>query len=337
MSGRGIDQVLPYSAPPELYEPYVRSAKDYVALAERANGPIPKPVAFDYPWGDALAELDRRRADARIVNLETAVTARGAPWRGKSIHYRMHPRNTPCLTAARIDCCVLANNHVLDWGAEGLEDTLEALHAAGIRTAGAGRDEEEARLPAVLESRRGGRVLVFAYATSSAGVPPEWAAGERPGVNFLPELSARAVSRDIAALRRQGDTVIVSIHWGGNWGYEVGDAERKFARDLLEAGVDLVHGHSSHHAKRIEFHRGRPILYGCGDLLNDYEGIEGHESYRADLALLYFLEPGGEVELAPFRMRRFRLERAADADARWLAKTLGVESRDGSLVARRPV
>ena len=155
-------------------------------------------------------------------------------------------------------------------------------------------------------------------------------------MNFLPELSARAVSRHIAAVRREGDKVIVSIHWGGNWGYEVADAEREFARGLLEAGADIVHGHSSHHAKRIEFHRGRPILYGCGDLLNDYEGIEGHESYRADLAALYFLEPGGDVELAPFRMRRFRLERAAEGDARWLAKTLGLEKVDASLVARRP-
>lgn len=322
MTGRGIDQVLPHPVSPELYEPYVRSARDYVALAERENGAIPRPVAFDYIWGDALGAM--ARADARIINLETSVTARGKPWPGKGIHYRMHPGNVGCVAAAHVDCCVLANNHVLDWGYEGLEDTLETLHAAGIRTAGAGRDEREAQAPAVLDVG-GRRVLVFAYAMESSGVSPEWAAGSRPGVNFLPELSAAAVSRNIESVRQPGDALVVSIHWGGNWGYGVSRAEREFAQGLIDAGADIVHGHSSHHPKRIERHRARPILYGCGDLINDYEGIGGYESFRPELALLYFFEPGGGLELEPYRVRRFRLERATDAEARWLAGVLGVE------------
>src|SRR4030065_1052838 len=113
MTGRGIDQVLPHPGDPALHEGYATSALDYVALAERANGPISRPVEFAYIWGDALAEWARIAPDLRIVNLETAVTTRDAWQRGKGIHYRMHPANTPCLTAARIDCCGLANNHVL--------------------------------------------------------------------------------------------------------------------------------------------------------------------------------------------------------------------------------
>jgi poly-gamma-glutamate synthesis protein (capsule biosynthesis protein) len=270
MTGRGIDQALPFPAPPDLYEPYVRSARDYIALAERANGPIPRPLAFDYIWGDALAEIARRRPDACIVNLETAVTARGSPCRGKGIHYRMHPRNVPCLTAARIDCCVLANNHVLDWGHDGLADTLEALHAAGIRTAGAGRDAREAGEPAVIETRDGKRVLVFACATEDSGVPRDWAAGKGAGVNLLDDLSPESrdlVSRRIHEMKREGDAVVVSIHWGSNWSYEVSVAQREFARALIDAGAHVVHGHSSHHPKAIERHRGRPIFYGCGDLI----------------------------------------------------------------------
>ncbi len=321
MTGRGIDQVLPHSAPPELYEPCVRNAMDYVALAERSSGPIPRRAAFDYVWGDALEAM--ARAELRVVNLETAVTAGGAPWPGKGIHYRMHPGNVPCLAAARIDCCVLANNHVLDWGYEGLADTLSALHAAGIRTAGAGRDADEARAPAVFDLASGGRVLVFAYAMESSGVAPDWAAGQRPGVSFLAELSARTVIDDIQHARREGDLVVVSIHWGPNWGYEASDAERRFARGLIEGGVDVVHGHSSHHPKRVEFHRGRPILYGCGDLLNDYEGIAGYEAFRPGLGALYFFAPG-RLELEAFRVRRFRLERATTEEARWLAETAGV-------------
>src|SRR4029453_6689562 len=116
MTGRGIDQILPHPSRPQLFEPYVRSAVEYVNLAERANGPIARPVDYAYVWGDALAELERVRPDARIVNLETAVTASDDAWSGKGIHYRMHPANVSCLTVAKLDCCCLANNHVLDWG-----------------------------------------------------------------------------------------------------------------------------------------------------------------------------------------------------------------------------
>src|SRR5579863_8408220 len=113
MAGRGIDQILLYPENPVLYEPAVRDAHAYVYLAERVNGPIPRPVDGAYLWGDALAELQRAGMDARIINLETSLTASKDAWPGKGIHYRMHPRNIGCLTTARIDCCCLANNHVL--------------------------------------------------------------------------------------------------------------------------------------------------------------------------------------------------------------------------------
>ena len=132
MTGRGIDQILPYSVDPHLYEPYVRDARRYVELAERANGPIPRPVDYDYIWGDALAELARFQPDLRLINLETSITTSESQWEGKAIHYRMHPANIPCLTAAGVDGCALANNHVLDWGYPGLAETRETLAAVGV-------------------------------------------------------------------------------------------------------------------------------------------------------------------------------------------------------------
>ena len=91
--------------------------------------------AFERPTSrDALAELDRAGVDLRIINLETSVTSSEDYWRDKEIHYRMHPRNINCITAAGIDCCCLANNHVLDWGYDGLAETLRTLDAAGIAT-----------------------------------------------------------------------------------------------------------------------------------------------------------------------------------------------------------
>ncbi len=125
MTGRGVDQIMPNPGDPRLAEPSVRDARTYVELAETANGPIPRRVAFSYVWGDALVEPEWSAADARLVNLETSVTRSDERWPDKDVHCRMHPENVPCLTAGRIDVCALANNHVLDHGRPGLLETLE--------------------------------------------------------------------------------------------------------------------------------------------------------------------------------------------------------------------
>lgn len=338
MTGRGIDQILPHPGDPRLYEPYMQSARGYVALAEAASGAIPRRVAFDYVWGDALDVLGAARPALRIVNLETAVTVAPEAWPGKGIHYRMHPANVPCLTAAAIDCCVLANNHTLDWGYGGLAETIDTLRGAAIQTVGAGADARAAAAPAILDAGNNARVLVFAYALASSGVPVNWAAhAHRAGVNLLPNLADDAletIARAVRAVRRAGDVTVISLHWGGNWGYAIPASMRRFAHALVDLAVaDVVHGHSSHHPLGIEVHRGHLVLYGCGDLLNDYEGIEGHEHYRPDLALLYLPEierTSGRLrrlDLAPVRIRRFRLEHATAEDAAWLATRL---TRDGN-------
>jgi poly-gamma-glutamate synthesis protein (capsule biosynthesis protein) len=348
MTGRGVDQILPHPSRPELFEPYVRSALTYVELAEQVSGSIPRAVQPTYIWGEALEELAKIRPDLRIVNLETAVTASDDAWPGKGIHYRMHPQNAPVLSAFGIDCCVLANNHVLDWGYRGLLETLDTLRQIGIATAGAGRSAEEATAPAILEVAGKGRVLVFAYGTQDSGVLPEWAAGpRRPGVNFLADLSdpnLAAVTQQVRANKRPGDIAIVSVHWGGNWGFTIPSAQRRFAHRLIdEAGVDLVHGHSSHHVKGIEVYRDKLVLYGCGDFLNDYEGIGGYEQYRGDLGVMYFpkLDPRSgkllELRLVPTQVKKFQVTRAPEEGVAWLVKTLNREGRKlGTGVERQP-
>jgi poly-gamma-glutamate synthesis protein (capsule biosynthesis protein) len=336
MLGRGIDQVLPHPGDPRLHEPYVTSAVRYVELAERANGPMPRPVDYSYVWGDALGELRKARPDARIINLETSIT-RSARYVSKGINYKMSPENAPCLAAAAIDCCVLANNHVLDWGREGLLETLEALRAAGIHAAGAGRNAAQASAPAVLDGLGKGRVVIFAFGSETSGIPSDWAAGENePGVNWLPDLSDRTVALIAAQVRstkRPGDVLVASIHWGVNWGYEIPSSHREFAHGLIdEAGFNVIYCHSSHHPKGIEIHNQKLILYGCGDFLNDYEGIGGYEEFRGDLTLMYlplFSNADGgllQLNMIPFQIRRFRLCRASRQDAKWLRDTLDRET-----------
>jgi poly-gamma-glutamate capsule biosynthesis protein CapA/YwtB (metallophosphatase superfamily) len=335
MTGRGIDQVLPHPGNPALYEGYMKSAAGYVALAEEANGSIPRPVDFSYIWGDALAELKLRKPDLRIINLETAVT-RSNDVQEKAVNYRMNPDNISCITAADIECCALANNHVLDWGYRGLAETLDTLRKAGIKTTGAGANIQEAQAPAILPVSGKGRVLVFSFGSETSGIPWSWAATmSKPGVNLLSDFSLktlRDIRNHIGKLKRTGDVVVASIHWGGNWGYQVPREQQEFARWLIDdAGVDVVHGHSSHHAKGIEVYQGKLILYGCGDFLNDYEGISGHEAYRGDLSLMYFasLEPADgkliKLDMVPMQMKRFRLNHASRRDALWLKEVLNRE------------
>lgn len=333
MTGRGIDQILPYPSAPFIPESYVNDARDYVTLAERVNGVIPKPVTFDYIWGDRVGILEQFAADVRLINLETSITQSDRYWPFKGINYRMHPRNVPCLTTAQIDCCTLANNHVMDWGYRGLVETITSLNGAAILTAGAGENSTAAAAPAILPIAEKGRVLVFSMGDESSGIPPEWAATKtKPGVNFLPNLSEQTlqqIGNQVQAVKQPNDIVVASIHWGSNWGYEIPAAHVEFAHHLIDwAEIDLVHSHSSHHVRELEVYNGKLILYGCGDLINDYEGISGHEEFRGDLGLMYFATLEAEtgklasLVMEPTQLRQFQLHRATLPDCEWLLAML---------------
>lgn len=315
----------------------MKDARGYVELAEQVNGPIPRPVGFSWPWGEALVALAEAAPDVRVVNLETSITRSDDFAVGKSVHYRMGPDNIACLSVARPDVCTLANNHVLDLGRDGLTETLNVLAAAGLVAVGAGRDLDEARRPAAVPLTGGGRVLVFSMGMVSSGIPVGWAAREdRPGVELLHEPSSagsEVVVERVQRWKQPGDLVVASIHWGSNWGYEVGRDQTRFAHALIDGGIDIVHGHSSHHPRPIEVHRDRLVLYGCGDLIDDYEGIRGYEQYRDDLRLLYLADLDARtgalvaLRMLPMQARRMRLEPASAADADWLRAVLDRTSR----------
>jgi poly-gamma-glutamate synthesis protein (capsule biosynthesis protein) len=281
------------------------------------------------------------------VNLETAITQSDDFAPGKAIHYRMSPRNVAALAVARPDVCVLANNHVLDFGQAGLDETLRTLDDAGLRVVGAGRDVAAARRPAVVSVEGGGRVVVVAAGTPSSGVPSAWAAtGQRAGVDFLPDLTsehAEELAARIKQVKRPGDIAVASVHWGSNWGFDVPDEHIRFAHVLVDAGVDVVHGHSSHHPRPIEVYRGRLVLYGCGDFIDDYEGIRGYEQFRDDLRVMYLATLEADtgrlsaLRMVPMQAHRFTLRRTAEADTEWMREVLDRISRDfGQRVERGP-
>ncbi|ARF56252.1 CapA family protein [Streptomyces gilvosporeus] len=328
MLGRGVDQILPHPGDPALREGYVRDARVYVELAEQVNGRIPRPVGFSWPWGEARAVLDAVAPGAWVINLETSVTRHDTYAPGRGIHYRMHPANLPALAAGRPDVCVLANNHVLDFGPDGLAETLATLAGGGLRTAGAGGDAEAATRPGIVPLDGGRRVLVFSFGMPSSGIPRTWAAtAGRGGVAFAAgptDVAAAEVVERVRRVKRPGDVAVASVHWGSNWGYAVSREQIAFAHALVDGGVDVVHGHSSHHPRPLELYRGRLILHGCGDFIDDYEGITGFERYRDDLRPLYLatLDPDTgrlhELRIVPLQARQMRLRHASAADRQWL-------------------
>jgi poly-gamma-glutamate synthesis protein (capsule biosynthesis protein) len=216
------------------------------------------------------------QADLRIANLECALTRHAQPWTQswKMFHFRAAPAAVRFLQAAHIDACSLANNHVLDFEARGLIDTLNTLDAAGIRHAGAGRDAAMASAPALLDLHGASpcRVALIAFTDNQ----PDFAAGEqRLGTNYLAvsleDDTLARVADAIAGARDQGaDWVVFSNHWGANFVERPAPAFRRFARRVIELGADVYYGHSAHICQGIEIYRGRPILYDCGDFIDDY-------------------------------------------------------------------
>ena len=338
MTGRGIDQILPHPSDPVLYEPYVKDAREYLELAEDMNGPIQKPVDFSYIWGDALEEFKQMAPDVKIINLETSITESDDYWKGKSIHYRMSPKNISGLTMAKIDFCSIANNHILDWGHSGLKETMETLKKANMGYAGAGNNVKESEAPAVINVRRKGRVIIFSYGSETSGIQSDWAAAaDRPGVNLLEDFSdktLRHIKDNIGKVKQPGDIVIFSVHWGGNWGFDIPRSQIEFAHKLIDdASVDIIHGHSSHHVKGIEVYKDKLILYGAGDFLSDYEGITGYEEFRDDLSLMYFAGVDAltgklvYLQMIPTQVKRFKVNHATGTNALWLRETLNREGK----------
>lgn len=241
----------------------------------------------DYPWGDTLPLL--RGADIRICNLECAISDRGEAWSAtpKEFHFRSDAKNIDVLRAANVNAVSLANNHALDYGYDALIDTLELLDSAAIHHAGAGRTRSEAEQPAIVKTDKG-KVGIIAFTDNE----PAWeSTAEKPGVFYVPiepgDVRAIHLLELIRNTKNEVDLLIVSAHWGPNWGYEPPPEHVPFAHAMVDAGADVVFGHSGHVFRGIEIYRRRPILYCVGDFIDDYAVDFGE---RNDQSCVFALE-----------------------------------------------
>jgi poly-gamma-glutamate capsule biosynthesis protein CapA/YwtB (metallophosphatase superfamily) len=279
-------------------------------------------VAAEYPWGDTRALF--RTADWRVCNLECVISDRGRPWSRapKEFHFRSDAKNVAVLKAAGIDAVSVANNHVLDYDYEAMTDMLARLDRSGIVHAGAGNDAASASRPGV-SVVKGASIGLIAFTDNE----PQWEASSKSaGLFYLPidlrDERAATLLETVRETRKRNDLVVVSAHWGPNWGYEPLAAHVRFGRALIEAGADIVFGHSGHVFRGIELYKGRPIMYCTGNFIDDY-AVD--EIDRNDESFIFMVEMDGA------RMTRMTLQPTVIAECQALmaqgerAKTIGLK------------
>ncbi|HDL53829.1 MAG TPA: CapA family protein [Proteobacteria bacterium] len=200
-------------------------------------------------------------SDAVFLNLETPVSVRGTPWEGKRYTFRASPVVAKAMYAEGVRVVSLANNHILDYGYQALDDTMRALRAAGVLYVGAGMDANEASVPALV-STPSGEVAFLAFSNT---LPRDfWAGAHRAGTLFgSPKTVKRLVTA--AASKGAGSSVIVSFHWGKELMIEPKEYQTSLAHLAIDSGASLVVGHHPHVAQPIEIYRGRPVLYSLGN------------------------------------------------------------------------
>ncbi len=252
----------------------------------------------DYPWGDTKILFDQ--ADWRACNLECVISDRGRPWgiTPKAFHFRSDAKNIATLKSARIDAVSLANNHTLDFEYDAMFEMLRLLDEAGIQHSGAGMDLAHAAAPAI--SCVGGvRIGMIAMTDNQ----PEWEARPaHPGILYSPidetDDRAQLIIHALRDMRTRVGVAIVSVHWGPNWGYWPLAAHVRFGRALVDAGADIVFGHSGHVFQGVEIYKQRPIIYCAGNFIDDYAVDEVE---RNDESFVFVAEIVGS------RIQRLRL------------------------------
>jgi poly-gamma-glutamate synthesis protein (capsule biosynthesis protein) len=298
---------------------------------------ILKKVPPDYVWGNTLPIF--KKADLRICNLECVISDKGQPWSltQKVFHFRSDAKNIEALKMAKIDLVSIANNHTLDFDYEALFEELEILEKAKIKKAGGGKNFKEASSPAVLEINK--KKIGFIAFTDNE---PAWEAKEnQAGIFYLPidikDKKAKNLFEIIKKTKEKSDFLIVSAHWGPNWGYQPQPRHIPFAHLLIDSGADIIYGHSCHVFQGIEIYKGKPILYSTGDFIDDYAVDEIERNDQSFIFIAQISEKDMKIShlfLYPTVIRNFQACLADGEEAkaiankmRFLCHELGTESR----------
>jgi len=245
-----------------------------------------------------------RRADVAVVNLETPLTLfLNEPKEGKTYLHWGHPVKTPqALTSRKIRVVSLANNHTMDYGMPGLEDTLKALEDNDMSWFGAGRDLQEASRPCRLSIEIGDHrqdIYIFAgfqYFRKYDRTYGFYASRKKGGVN---PIDLDTLKRDIGEIREKDPSALIIYfpHWGSNYTWH-NDTQRSMGHGLVDTGVDLVLGHGAHKMQEVEHYRGHWIIYGLGNFIFNSPGRyqKAQALPFSIMADLRFTERNGELK-----------------------------------------
>jgi poly-gamma-glutamate capsule biosynthesis protein CapA/YwtB (metallophosphatase superfamily) len=210
----------------------------------------------DYPFDRTRGILSL--ADIAIGNLEAPFGTKGIAFK-KRFTFLVPPRYAGALRDAGFDAVAMANNHMMDYGAEPLTATLFLLDSLGIAHSGAGLDAARARAPGIVE-RNGIKAAFLSY--SRVHPAQFWAGRKKPGTAAASEAEVIA---DIKAAKQTAALVVVSFHWGAELMDRPKDYQVRLAHAAIDAGADLVLGHHPHVLQGLELYRGKLIAYSLGN------------------------------------------------------------------------
>lgn len=273
---------------------------------------------YDYPWGNMLPVL--KCADINLINLETTLTD-SVDQVSKIFNFKASPDKITSLERADVSVANLANNHILDFGVEGLLETMHTLDLARIQHVGAGRNITEASQPIVI-TRNNLSVGVIGITDNE----PEWKATRLPGICYVDIESPdqhEVLFNSLHQLRSETDIVIVSVHWGPNMRERPGQSFVEFAHKLSHHGANVIHGHSAHILQGIEVYNNSFILYDTGDFVDDYMV---NWNLRNDLAAYFLLTVNRDgvydLQITPTRIKGCQVNRATGEDYDWVMHRL---------------
>lgn len=276
-----------------------------------------------YYWGNTRGFF--RGADVSFVNQEFVFTKSNKKWNEtrKAFHFKAHPRVVSVFKSAGIDFVSIANNHSLDFGWEGLLETIKVLDKHKILHAGAGKNLQAAQKIAWLEVNN--IKIAFIAFTNNMSV---WKASTKPGIFYLPisKSTAPQVTKIISRAKKEGaEYIVLSVHWGPNWRDRPYQDFRNFAYAVLNAGADLIHGHSAHMINGIELYKGKPIFYNMGDVIDDYavDPVKRNDlSYIARVSIDKATLKPLKIELFPTLISNLQVNRARDENFKIIANRL---------------
>ena len=217
----------------------------------------------DYPWKEVQEYL--RASDLAIGNLETSITDRNIKWEGKKYNFKAPSRVLKGLKDSGIEVVTIANNHVLDYGHDGLIDTMKNLDKYDIKYAGAGKNKKEAVKGVILE-KKGVKVGILSF---SRVIPDmKWYAKDnRAGIVSAYDPYVNEMLECIKEMKKEADIVILSIHWGVERSTSPRKEEIAVAKKAIDSGADIVMGHHPHVLQGIEIYKGKPIFYSLGNFV----------------------------------------------------------------------